>query len=239
MVAATIAAMPQPLRNDPAWIYWSARALATESSTNLSAHSSVNSSTTSSTIRPPNPSRRRRYTPASPTRTASMASWRWKKWARRSRYRHARRRRRADELAADGGQSGLRRAFKFFDLGLRFEGNREWNWQLRKMSERQLLAAAEFARRTMCSTAWSTPRTARAPSSTSRSAFRPRTMTSCIRPPRPRPRQDLGLWPDPPGVALHHATPLRVGASGLMQLMPATAQYVARKIGMTDFGQAR
>jgi soluble lytic murein transglycosylase len=29
-----------------------------------------------------------------------------------------------------------------------------------------------------------------------------------------------------------------VGASGLMQIMPATAQYVARKIGMSNFKQA-
>jgi soluble lytic murein transglycosylase len=30
---------------------------------------------------------------------------------------------------------------------MRLEGNREWNWQMRGLSDRQLLAAAEFARK--------------------------------------------------------------------------------------------
>ena len=30
-------------------------------------------------------------------------------------------------------------------MNWRFEGIREWNWQLRKMDEHQLLAAAEYA----------------------------------------------------------------------------------------------
>ena len=41
---------------------------------------------------------------------------------------------------------GFARAQKFYELGLRVEGNREWNWQLRGMSDRELLAAAEYAR---------------------------------------------------------------------------------------------
>src|SRR3569623_1820708 len=51
-----------------------------------------------------------------------------------------------EELAAAADNEGFRRALKFFDLNLRFEGVREWNWQLRKLDERQHLAAAEFAR---------------------------------------------------------------------------------------------
>jgi soluble lytic murein transglycosylase len=52
-----------------------------------------------------------------------------------------------EEMAAMSANQGFRRAFRFFDMNMRFEGYREWNWQLRKMTERQLLAAAEFARR--------------------------------------------------------------------------------------------
>jgi soluble lytic murein transglycosylase len=50
------------------------------------------------------------------------------------------------DLIALTKNSGLQDALHFYAMGLRLEGNREWNWQLRSMSEPQLLAAAEFAR---------------------------------------------------------------------------------------------
>ncbi len=52
----------------------------------------------------------------------------------------------AEEVEALRLNIGFLRAFKFYELGLRVEGHREWNWQLRGMTDRQLLAAAEFAR---------------------------------------------------------------------------------------------
>ncbi|HEY1229968.1 MAG TPA: lytic transglycosylase domain-containing protein, partial [Ramlibacter sp.] len=52
----------------------------------------------------------------------------------------------APELAQMAANPGFKRALKFFALRLRFEGTREWNWALNNMSERQLLAAAEYAR---------------------------------------------------------------------------------------------
>ena len=52
---------------------------------------------------------------------------------------------------------------------------------------------------------------------------------------RDRPRPGLRLWPDPPGKPLHHGRPLGRGASGLMQVMPATARWTAKKIGLTNF----
>jgi soluble lytic murein transglycosylase len=45
----------------------------------------------------------------------------------------------------------------------------------------------------------------------------------------------LCLRPDPPGKPLHHGRALGRGRLGLMQVMPATARWTARKIGMTDF----
>ena len=53
----------------------------------------------------------------------------------------------AEEVAPFESNAGFVRAFKFYEVGMRLEGNREWNWQMRGLSDRQLLAAAEFARK--------------------------------------------------------------------------------------------
>ncbi len=42
---------------------------------------------------------------------------------------------------------GIRRALALFSLGLRVEGHREWIWTIRQFDDRQLLAAADVARR--------------------------------------------------------------------------------------------
>lgn len=142
----------------------------------------------------------------------------------------------ADEIAEAANNAGFRHALKFFDLELRFEGNREWNWQLRKMNERQLLAAAEFARRSevldrMVATA-------------------DRTKVELDLTQRyPTPYDDIMQTATRPigldkawvyGLIRQESRFIRsarshVGASGLMQIMPATATYVARKIGMAGF----
>ena len=142
----------------------------------------------------------------------------------------------ADEIAEASNNSGLRNALKFFDMELRFEGNREWNWQLRKMNERQLLAAAEYARRNevldrMVTTA-------------------DRTKVELDLTQRyPTPYDDIMQTATRPigldkawvyGLIRQESRFIRsarsqVGASGLMQIMPGTATYVARKIGMAGF----
>jgi len=141
-----------------------------------------------------------------------------------------------DEIAEASNNPGLRNALKFFDMELRFEGNREWNWQLRKMNERQLLATAEFARRNevldrMVTTA-------------------DRTKVELDLTQRyPTPYDDIMQTATRPigldkawvyGLIRQESRFIRsarshVGASGLMQIMPGTATYVARKIGMAGF----
>ena len=142
----------------------------------------------------------------------------------------------ADELAQAGANPSLQRALKFYALRLRAEGNREWNWALRSMSERELLAAGELARRNdlldrMVETSL-------------------RTRTELDYAQRfPAPHLDV-LHPTAQGLGLDKAwvyglirqesrfiTDARsgVGASGLMQVMPATAKWVAGKIGMDNF----
>jgi soluble lytic murein transglycosylase len=111
---------------------------------------------------------------------------------------------------------------------MRFEGTREWNWALNGFTERQLLAAAEFARQNdildrMLSTS-------------------ERTRTEFDYTQRfPAPHNDI-LHPTAQGLGLRQESRFvsdaqsGVGASGLMQVMPSTGKWVAEKIGLTDYG---
>ena len=146
----------------------------------------------------------------------------------------------AEEMAPFESNAGFVRAFKFYDLGMRVEGNREWNWQMRGLSDRQLLAAAEFARKRgvldrMIST-----------SDRTRTEF---DFTQRF----PAPfRESLVQYSAPLGLDENWVYGLirqesrfisdarsSVGASGLMQLMPATARYVAKRLNMPNFTPAR
>jgi soluble lytic murein transglycosylase len=140
------------------------------------------------------------------------------------------------ELAPMQRNAGFARALRLYALNLRPEGNREWNWQLRGMNDRQLLAAAEFARE--------------------REAF-DRTVNTAERTRTEHdyslryvmPFRDLfvrkageanldaawvyGLVRQESRFVLNARS--GVGAAGLMQIMPATARYVAKRIGMSQF----
>jgi soluble lytic murein transglycosylase len=141
------------------------------------------------------------------------------------------------ELTQAAANPGFKRALKFFGLRLRFEGTREWNWTVSNLSERQLLAAAEYARQNqildrMVNTS-------------------ERTRTEFDYTQRfPAPHNDI-LHPTAQGLGLDKAwvyglirqesrfitdAQSGVGAAGLMQVMPSTAKWVAGKIGLDDYG---
>ncbi|MGE4124691.1 MAG: transglycosylase SLT domain-containing protein [Pusillimonas sp.] len=141
-----------------------------------------------------------------------------------------------DELAQARANPGLQRAIKLFDLGWRPEAVPEWNFTLRGMTDRQLLAAAELAREeqiydrvvnTSLQTAhvadfsqrFVAPFEGRVSAKAREINLDPAWVYGLI-------RQESRFITDARS---------RVGASGLMQLMPATARWVAKKIGMTDF----
>jgi soluble lytic murein transglycosylase len=147
----------------------------------------------------------------------------------------------AQELEAAERNPGLQRALAAIRLGLRNEGVREWNYTTNLhtpggLGERELLAAARLA----CQhELWDR--------CINTSARTPQALDHAQRFPMPhqgavvRRATEIGL--DPAYVyglirqESRFITDARshVGASGLMQVMPATASWTARKIGMTGF----
>jgi len=141
-----------------------------------------------------------------------------------------------EELSMVAGLPGIQRALALYRINLPGYAAREWRWCVRAMTDRQLLAAAELARRNGI---WD------------RSVFTAEMTDD---------EHDFALrYPSPyRDIILKHArnrnldeavvlglvrqeslfnTEARssAGATGLMQLMPETARRVARKIGLSDF----
>ena len=146
----------------------------------------------------------------------------------------------AEELAAAAEKPGLKRALLLFRLGLRSEATREWEWAVRPLDDRSLLAASELARR---------------------NGLWDRVIVTAD---RTVAAHDFSLrYPTPYRDVLSGQARLRrldealvfglvrqesrfiayaqssAGARGLMQLMPATARRVARKIGLKGYRPSR
>jgi soluble lytic murein transglycosylase len=144
------------------------------------------------------------------------------------------------ELAEAAARGGLKRALALYRLGLRNEATAEWMWTIRTMDDRALLAAAELARRNGI---WDR-------------AINTADKTIAL--------HDFSMrYPAPYGDVLAEQSRVRkldepwvlglvrqesrfiadakspAGAKGLMQLLPSTAHWVARKIGMKGFHPSR
>jgi soluble lytic murein transglycosylase len=144
------------------------------------------------------------------------------------------------DVAEAAANAGLHRALALFRLDMRTEGLREWNWALREMDDRQLLAAAEFARRIEV---WdrainTADRTVGLHDFSVRflapyqSVFAEQAKTNGL-----EEHWVLGLVRQESRFNTAARSP--VGAAGLMQLMPRTAQWTARRMGMKDFSLKR
>jgi soluble lytic murein transglycosylase len=146
----------------------------------------------------------------------------------------------AEELKAAQDNPGIRRALAFFRLDLRTEAVKEWNWALRGMSDRELLAAANLAKRNQIwDRAINTADRTRNEHDFSLRFLAPYGET--VRPAAQNQSLDdawvYGLMRQESRFITSAKS--NVGASGLMQLMPATAKWVARKIGLRSFNHGQ
>jgi soluble lytic murein transglycosylase len=214
LVRSAVERMPPPLRRDPTWVYWWARALRAlgqEEEGRGALQSIAGQAHFYGQLAGEDLGRLTTVPPRAPAPSA-------------------------EELAAVRALPGVQRALKFYELDLRNEGHREWNYAMRGLSDRMLLAAAEYARQQELF-----DRTVNTADRTRvEHDFGARFIT---------PFRDLvtaksaAVGVDPAWVyglirqesRFVLAARSHVGASGLMQIMPATARWVARKVGLTNF----
>ena len=226
-VEAAISALPPALRSEPTWIYWHARAILAQKPTELASAQAMASLQSIAGIRgfyeqlaleelgqrstlPPKP--------LGPT---------------------------PEERDIARKNAGLQRALYAIALGLRSDGVREWNYSISLhtkggMDDRSLLAAAEMA----ChAEVWD-----RCINTSDRSKV---LIDMEQRFPMPfkaavlaratsiglEPAYVYGLIRQESRFVMDARS--GVGASGLMQVMPATAKWTAKKIGMNDFVLAK
>jgi soluble lytic murein transglycosylase len=146
----------------------------------------------------------------------------------------------SEEQSAARQNPGIKRALAFLRLEMRTEGVREWNWSLRGMDDRELLAAADLARRNQI---WDRAITA-ADKTKNEHDYTLRFLSPYGEQVRPAAQSqsldDAWVY----GLMRQESRFIpsaksNVGASGLMQLMPATAKWVAKKIGLRDYNHSQ
>ena len=140
------------------------------------------------------------------------------------------------ELKAMQARPAIKRALAFYRMDMRTEGVREWNWAMRGMDDKQLLTAAEVARQNEIYD--------RSISSADRvTALRDFSLSF------PAPyRADLEPHLRDNGLEEAWVYGLMrqesrfvtqaksgVGAAGLMQVMPSTARWIAKKLGLKSY----
>lgn len=216
MVRATIETMPEALKADSTWVYWLARAHQAEGrSSQARAMFERIAGQHTFYAQLAHEELGRSVVAPPPVRASTPA-----------------------ELADVQANASLQRALKLYQLGLRADGNREWNWGVRGMSDRQLLAAGELARQNdlldrMVETSLRTR---------GEQSYEQRFPAPHLEMLKPA-AQNLGLdkaWVY--GLIRQESRFIRdarsgVGAAGLMQVMPATGKWVATKIGLENFVQ--
>ncbi|MDR1351085.1 MAG: lytic transglycosylase domain-containing protein [Zoogloeaceae bacterium] len=217
-VLASVRALPKELQEQPVWIYWQARAhkevghfkLAYEQLQQLRGQANFYGNLADEELGQPI----RIPPPAEPPSDA--------------------------EMNAARAHPGLLRALALLRLDLRIEGVREWNWSIRDMNDRQLLAAAHFAyeRQVYDRAINAAERTSEQHDYALRFLA---PFASQVRPAAHEQALDdawvYGLMRQESRFIVQAKS--SAGASGLMQLMPTTAKWVAKQIGLKDYDHKR
>lgn len=143
------------------------------------------------------------------------------------------------EVSAIASDPAIKRAIALNQLEMRWEAKAEWVWATHDFTDKQLLAAAEYAMRN----SWYDVAIATADNTKLAHNFDLRY---------PAPYRDLmrkaakeqqvdEAWMH--GLIRQesrfmHFAKSNVGAAGLMQIMPATAKWAAQRMGMVDYSPA-
>ena len=223
VVQRAVAAMSPQEQKDPTWVYWDARAQLALAKTDAQRQAARTPLQAMASIRgfyeqlATEELGQKIATPPSPAPLS------------------------AEEKATAWANPGLQRALYAIRIGLRSEGVREWNYSTNLhstggMGERELLAAADLACK---NEVWD-----RCINTSERTMA---TMDLQQRYPMPlhdivlQRAGDIGLDPAYVYGLIRQESRFimdarsHVGASGLMQVMPATAKWTARKIGLSGF----
>ena len=213
-VRAAIAAMSAPEKRDPAWRYWLAR-----------AESAGGNEAGAAKLRETLARENNFYGLLAAEESGLVNTPAWKGWKPSP-----------VDLGAVAKRPAIARALALYRLEMKSEGLREWQFAIRDMNDQQLLAAAELAR------------AANVPDRAISAAERT-IMLHDFSQRFPTPfRDDLHASVNAQGLDAAWVYGLirqesrfmadaksRVGASGLMQLMPATARWAAKRVGMSEF----
>jgi len=141
-----------------------------------------------------------------------------------------------DDVEAVARQPGIARAVALYELGLRGDATQEWNWTVRDFSDAQLLAAAELARRME----WYDSAINTAERTRELHDFELRFLAPYRGQAHQAARENdideawvYGLMRQESRFV--NVARSSVGAAGLMQIMPATARWIAQRLGIRRF----
>jgi soluble lytic murein transglycosylase len=213
-VLQAVSSMPAQQQRDPAWQYWKARALQATGKT-VEARA----------IFAPLSREFNFYGQMATDELGSVMM------AANNAYKPT-----AEDVAAVAALPGVQRTIALYRMDFRTEALKEWTWAVRNLNDRELLAAAEIARRNEMYD--------RAIGAASLTVNEHDFTLRYLAPYREALQEHIrengldeawvyGLMRQESRFVT--AAKSNVGASGLMQIMPATARWVANKLGLKSY----